>query len=157
MLFCPHQWGQKRPGPTRLYRVFGALFRYARTLTHITTGLHLHASTCSYMSTDRSRCSPDTVQPWRESLRILCQVFIRKIHGLLLSIHGLLLSIVLKMSCSATASALKSCLSWLCGHDPSSPPRCDAHCRRTRNLMQVPRDITKWPILLWKTLTQQMN
>ncbi len=48
-------------------------------------GLHLRASTCRCMSKDRSGCSPRTVKPWRESLRILCHTFIRKIYGLVLS------------------------------------------------------------------------
>ncbi len=64
VLSCPHQWGQKRTG-TRFHCVFGALFRCARTLTRITAGLHLHPSTFSCMSTDRSRCSRDTVQGFR--------------------------------------------------------------------------------------------
>jgi hypothetical protein len=75
-------WGQKRPGPGRLLCVFGALFRYGRTLPRMIAGLHLHASTCSCMSQDRSGCSPHIVKPWRESLRILCHVFIRKMYGL---------------------------------------------------------------------------
>ena len=58
--------------------VVGALFRCARTLPRMITGLHLHASTCSCMSKDRSGCSPRTVKPWRESLGILCHAFIRK-------------------------------------------------------------------------------
>ncbi len=63
VFFCLHQWGWNRTGQTRLHCVFGVLFPYTRTLTRITTGLYLQASTCSTMSTDRSRCSPDTVKP----------------------------------------------------------------------------------------------
>jgi hypothetical protein len=78
-------WGQKRPGESRLLCVFGTLFRCARTLPRMIAGLHLHTSTCSCMSKDRSGCSPRTVKPWRESLRIFCHAFIRKMYGLVLS------------------------------------------------------------------------
>ncbi len=73
------------PGQSRLLCVFGAMFRCARTLPRMTACLHLHPSTCSCMSKDRSGCSPRTVKPSRKSLRILCHVFIRKIYGLILS------------------------------------------------------------------------
>jgi hypothetical protein len=55
--------------------------------------------------------------------------------------------LVLKMSCSAGAAELKSWSSWLYTRNPSSPPRCDTHSRRPRNLMRVPWDVTKWSIL----------
>jgi hypothetical protein len=64
---------------------FGALLRCAHTLPRMTAGLHLHESTCSCMSKDRSGCSPRTVKPSRKSLRIICHAFIRKIYGPLLS------------------------------------------------------------------------
>ncbi len=53
---------------------FGPLFRCERTLTRITSGLHVHVSTCNFMSKDRSGCSADTVKPGRKPLRILCHV-----------------------------------------------------------------------------------
>ena len=65
--------------------VLGALFHHSHTLTRITWGLHLHVSTWNCISQDRSGCSPHTVKPWRKSLRILCQDFIRKIYGMFLS------------------------------------------------------------------------
>jgi hypothetical protein len=65
--------------------VLGVLLRSARTLTCITTRLHLHLCTCIYMSKDRSRCSGVTVKPYWKSFRILCHVFIRKMYGLILS------------------------------------------------------------------------
>jgi hypothetical protein len=59
----------------------------------------LHASTCSCMSKDWSGCSPRTVKPWRESLRILCHAFIRKMYGLVLSTR---LEHEVPYSCSCT-------------------------------------------------------
>ncbi len=92
-------WGQKRPGQNRLLCVFGALFRCARTLPRMIAGFHLHASTCSCISKDRSGCSPHTVKPSRKSLRILCRVFISKIYGLVLSTR---LEHEVPCSCSCT-------------------------------------------------------
>ncbi len=83
----------------KLLCVFGALFRCARTLPRMIAGLHLHPSTCSCMSKDWSGCSPRTVKPWRESLRILCHAFIRKMYGLVLSTR---LEHEVSCSCSCT-------------------------------------------------------
>ncbi len=47
----------------KLFCVFGALFDCTHTLPRMITGLHLHASTCSFMSKDRSGSSPHTVKP----------------------------------------------------------------------------------------------
>ena len=46
-----------------------------------------------------SGCSPHTVKPWRESLRILCHTFIRKMYGLVLSTR---LEHEVPCSCSCT-------------------------------------------------------
>ncbi len=65
----------------------------------MTAGLHLHASTCNFMSKDRSGCSPRTVKPSRKSLRILCRAFISKIYGPLLS-TGLEDEVLCSCSCT---------------------------------------------------------
>jgi hypothetical protein len=51
-------WGFEKPVQTRLPYVFVELLRWTHTLTCIIRGLHLHVSTCRYMSKVWSSCPP---------------------------------------------------------------------------------------------------
>jgi hypothetical protein len=98
----------------------------SRTLPRMIGGLHLHASTCSCMSKDRSvvlhalwNHGENLSESFVMTLFVRCTVFSSVL--------------VLKMRCSVAAAAHKSWSPWLCSRDPSPPTRCETAFRCWEN------------------------
>ncbi len=132
---------ERRKGPVQPgYIVFLVRCSVAHAPSHVSpqvcTFIHPLAVSCQ-------RIGPVVLQTLCNHGENLSESFVR---SLFLRYTVCFSVLVLKMSCSPDAVVLKSCPSWLCDRNSSSPPRCDNHCRRPRNLMQVPRAVTKWPI-----------
>ena len=123
-------WGHERPAETRLHCVFGALFRWH-------TPSYVSGEVCTFMyppGTVYQRIGPVVLQALWNHGENLSESFVMP-----LFVRSTVCSsvLVLKMRCSAVVGAHKSWSSWLCIRNPSSPPRCEAHCGWWRNLLRV--------------------
>jgi hypothetical protein len=110
---------------------------------------HVSPEVCTFMHPPAAACQrigPVVLQALCNHDENLLESFVR---SLFVRCKVCFSVLVLKMSCSAVAAAL-NWSSWLCSRNPSSPPRYDAHCRRSRNLMWVPRAVTKCYRQAWR-------